>query len=63
MVTIFIISFIAPCGGKVCKNGGTLNTGTCTCACVPPYTGSTCATGIYIMILELIATDYYLIII
>lgn len=33
----------APCGGKMCQNGGSLNTATCTCTCVPPYSGSTCA--------------------
>ncbi|KAL5014560.1 hypothetical protein ScPMuIL_008830 [Solemya velum] len=31
-----------PCNGKVCANGGTLDTGTCTCACKTPYSGDTC---------------------
>lgn len=36
---------LAPCGGKMCQNGGSLNTATCTCTCVPPYNGATCAKG------------------
>ncbi|XP_062575052.1 uncharacterized protein LOC134236905 isoform X1 [Saccostrea cucullata] len=31
-----------PCDGKVCSNGGTLNTDTCECACAPPYVPPTC---------------------
>ncbi|XP_022338195.2 uncharacterized protein LOC111133809 [Crassostrea virginica] len=31
-----------PCDGKVCSNGGTLNSETCECACAPPYKPPTC---------------------
>ena len=28
---------------RTCKNGGSLNAGTCTCTCSKPYYGPTCA--------------------
>lgn len=31
-----------PCNGKVCSNGGTLDSETCECACAPPYLPPTC---------------------
>lgn len=31
-----------PCNGKVCSNGGTLDSETCECACAPPYQPPTC---------------------
>lgn len=35
----------APCNGKVCSNGGTLDSETCECACAPPYQPPTCDEG------------------
>lgn len=32
------------CNGKECRNGGTLNTDTCTCECQEPYEGDMCET-------------------
>ncbi|KAK3702613.1 hypothetical protein RRG08_042603 [Elysia crispata] len=32
----------APCGGKVCVNGGVLDPDACKCDCTPPYFGDTC---------------------
>lgn len=37
--------FSAPCNGKVCSNGGTLDSKTCECACAPPYLPPTCDEG------------------
>lgn len=40
-----ISTVLAPCNGKVCSNGGTLDPETCKCTCVPPYTPPTCDEG------------------
>ncbi|XP_033724789.1 uncharacterized protein LOC117314794 [Pecten maximus] len=32
------------CNGKECRNGGKLDTDTCTCECQPPYEGDMCET-------------------
>ncbi|XP_060073743.1 uncharacterized protein LOC132553510 [Ylistrum balloti] len=32
------------CNGKECRNGGTLDTNTCTCECQAPYEGDMCET-------------------
>ncbi|OWF44827.1 uncharacterized protein LOC110457814 [Mizuhopecten yessoensis] len=32
------------CNGKECRNGGTLDTVTCSCSCQPPYEGDMCET-------------------
>lgn len=44
-VTRLPLSFVVPCDGKVCRNGGILNTKTCQCSCSYPYTGDVCETG------------------
>ncbi len=30
------------CGGKICLNGGSLNTNDCTCTCLDLYKGDIC---------------------
>jgi len=35
---------LCDCGGRVCKNGGTLDVSTCQCQCPKVYQGSSCET-------------------
>ncbi len=37
--------FLSDCGGKICKNGGTMNLGSCSCECAYPFAGEDCGKG------------------